>query len=137
MFKKEIRGPIGVLFCISLGGLMLHVKIHPVGATPFNWIPLGAGLVTTFGLPFLFNYRRTMPWAYMLNLAAVILGTVTMAYFTVTNWQGSVTAWTVIMGPRSTAPDIIILLAKIPLGQMILRHFYPRKAALKAQGDRK
>jgi len=92
MFKKEIRAPILALFLLSLGGLLIHVKIHPTAVTPynrnllpsaFNWVPIVFGLAGAFVLPLLFNFRRTVAWAYLLNCAAVGVGVVTMAFFSV------------------------------------------------------
>ncbi len=126
MFKKEIRKPILALFFLSLGGLMLHLRIHPVGEHARNLVPLLFGLATTFALPLLFNYRRTVAWAYAINIAAVIVGAVTMAWFSWVTWDISkapVTVTNILL--RSTLADILILAAKLPLGQMILRHFRP------------
>ncbi len=121
MFKKEIRASILALFLLSAGGLLLHTNIHRPTIDLFYWIPIAFGTVSTFAVPILFNYRRTMPWAYVLNLAAVIVGAAMMAYFSARTWQGPVTFGTLLLG--STFPDILVLLAKVPLGEQILRHF--------------
>ena len=123
MIKREIRAPILVLFFLSLGGLLLHIRIHPPDHSVFNWTPVVFGVLGTAVLPWLFNYRRTMPWAYLLNLAAVVVGTVTMAWHTATHWEGAVTWQAVLL--RSTLADIVILLAKLPPAHQILRHFRP------------
>ena len=123
MFKKEIRAPILALFFMSLGGWMLHFRIHAIEKSTFNLVPFICGLATTLVLPFLFNYRRTAPWAYLLNLAAVILGTVTMAYFSATNWKDTVpVTWQNVL-LKSTLADILVLLAKVPLGEIIRKHY--------------
>ena len=85
MIKREIRAPILALFCLSLGGLLLHVRIHPPEKSVFNWIPVVFGVLGTAVLPWMFNNRRTVPWAYLLNLAAVVAGTVTMTWYTATH----------------------------------------------------
>ena len=132
MFKKEIRGSILALFLLSAGGLPIHIKLHRPEADLFFWVPVAFGVVTTFVVPVLFNFRRTMPWAYVLNLASVIVGTVTMAYFSARMWQGPVT-WEAVW-LQSMLPDILILLAKVPLGEQILRHFRRAAAAGGAEG---
>jgi len=124
LFKKDIRAPIAALFLISLGGLLLHLRIHPPQKSAFNWLPVIAGIATTLVLPVLFNYRKTVAWAYLLNLAVVIVGTVTMAWWSATNWRGEVTVTTLVL--NSTLADILVLLAKLPLAQQILRHFRPK-----------
>ncbi|MHC4715360.1 MAG: hypothetical protein ACYS5V_00160 [Planctomycetota bacterium] len=132
MFKREIRASIVALFLLSAGGLLLHIRFHPPGTDLFNWVPVAVGAVSALAVPVLFNYRRTMPWAYVLNLTAVIVGTVTMAYFWARTWPGAVTWDTVLL--ESTLPDILVLLAKVPLGEQILRHFRRLEAGTEGEG---
>ena len=123
MFKKEIRAPILALFFMSLGGWMLHFRLHAPGESTFNLVPFLCGLIMTLVLPFLFNYRRTAPWAYLLNMAAVIVGTVTMAYFSLTHWSDKMpVTWENVL-LKSTLADILILLTKVPLGEIIRKHY--------------
>jgi hypothetical protein len=65
----------------------------------------------------------TATWGYLFTWATVVTGTVAMAYFSIVTWKLPITAQTVIM--NSTLPDIIILLAKLPLGHKILRAYWP------------
>lgn len=124
-FKKEIRLPILALSLISLGGLFLHIRIHPP-TSPGNAVPFVCGLVTAFVLPFLFNQRKTVALAYAINLAAVVVGTVMMAYYSLTHWGDMpVTIGSILF--KTTLADIFILGAKLPLAHMILRHFRPRE----------
>jgi len=133
MFKRKIRAPIIALFFISLGGLLLHTRIHPVGevswqAAPpsmFHYVPVLCGLVTVLVLPWLFNFRATVALAYLLNLAAVILGTVTMAYYSLARDKAIAMTWQWIV-LQSTLPDILVLMAKVPLAHQILRYFRPK-----------
>ena len=127
MFKNQVRAPILALFLISVGGLLLHIRIHPPSESAFNLIPVAAGSVSVLLLPLLFNYRRTVGWAYILNAAIVIIGTVGMAYHSIEHWAGPVTIEAVLL--KSTLADILILLAKLPLGHHILRHFRPKTPA--------
>ncbi len=126
MFRKEVRELIWVYFFVSLGSLLLHLRIHPPKDSMFNWIPTAFAAVNTFLVPFLFNNPVTVTWAYLFTWATVVTGTVAMAYFSIVTWKLPVTAQTVIM--NSTLPDIIILLAKLPLAHKILR-FYWRDGA--------
>ena len=123
MFLKEIRELIGSFFFLSLGGLILHLRIHPPSAALFNWIPLCFGVLSTAVLPFLFNRRSTVPYAYLLTWASVIAGTAGMAYFSMTTLKPPVTADTLIL--KSTLADIIILWAKPFLAHKILRFHWP------------
>ena len=127
MFEKQIRAPILALFLISLGGLLLHLRIHWPPKEISLWLPAIFGVVTTFVLPFMFNNAKTVAWAYLINLAAVIVGTIAMANFSLENWQGPVTIKGLVL--QTTLADILILWAKLPLAQIILRYWRPVKTA--------
>jgi len=136
MFKKGIRAPILAFFLLSAGGLLLHLRIHtpgplqsflgmPQASAPVeNWIPALFGLLGTFLLPFLFNSKKTVVWAVVVTWLAAVVGTGSMAHYSITHWQGPVT-WDALL-LRTTLPDILILVAKLPLAHIILRHFYPK-----------
>ena len=152
MFKRGIGGPIWALFFISLGGLLLHIRIHPVSEKIVDpaevgqqvaggavreadgsvivkeaeyLIPLIVGIITTLALPFMFNCEKTVRWAFLINVVVVIVGTVTMANHSYEHWGGKpVTFLNIIL--KSTFPDIMILLAKLPLGCAILSHFHSK-----------
>jgi hypothetical protein len=127
MFLKEIRELIGAFFFLSLGGLLLHLRLHPPSAGLFNWIPAAFGVLSTVVLPFLFNRRNTVAYAYLLTWASVIVGTAGMAYFSITTWKLPITADTVIL--KSMLADIIILWTKLFLAHKILRFHRPAGAA--------
>jgi hypothetical protein len=126
MIHKELRELIWGFFFISLGGLLLHIRLHPPAQSLFNWIPCAFGLVGTFVLPFLFNKRETVAYAYLFTWAAVIAGTVGMGYFSFTTWKGPITAVSVTV--KSMIPDIIILWSKVFLAHKILRFHRPAGA---------
>jgi len=131
MFRKEIRMSIWAIFLLSLGGFIVHYRIHPPSESSFNLIPLiftGLGVIL---LPLMFNCRKTVAIAYLINVAAVVVGTVTMAWESIEHWSGPVTFKTVVF--YTTFPDIVILLAKLPLGHQILMHF--RGEAGEAEGS--
>lgn len=125
MFKKEIRALIAAFFLISLGGFLLHVRIHPLNVDIYNWIPAIFGLLASFLLPFLFNYKKTVSAAYLINFSSVVIGTILMAMYSIEHWEPPATFVDIIL--RSTIPDIIILAAKLPLAHFILRFHYPAK----------
>jgi len=127
MFKKELRDSILALVLLSAGGLLLHARIHPPTMSLFNWAPAVCGAVSLLVLPVMFNYRATVAWAYLLNVAAVALGTMTMAWYSAQNWAGPVTWDAVLL--ESTLADILILAAKLPVGHNMLRHFRGSPAA--------
>ncbi len=120
-FRRELRGPIWALLLLSLGGLLLHIKIH----TPkmaFNTIPVMFGVVTTFVLPWMFNRPRLWRWAYVFNIVTVVAGIITMTYFSITIHPVKLTFWDIVFG--STLADNLILLAKIPIGQVIYSYWH-------------
>jgi hypothetical protein len=104
---------------LSVGGLMLHIRIHPLGASLFNCIPVAFGAINILILPFLFRRAGTAPLAFLLCCATVAAGTIGMAYFSIVEWKEPVTLYTVLF--KSTLADIIILAAKVPLGYELLR----------------
>ena len=123
MFQKEVRGLIWAFFLVSLGGLLLHLRIHPPAKSLFNWIPAVFGAVNAFLLPFLFNNRTTVPSAYLITWGTVAIGTVGMSYYSIVNWSFPITVKAVLM--YSTLADILILFAKVFLAHKILRFYWP------------
>ncbi len=133
VFEKELRMPISALMLLSLGGLLLHLRIHPAAASLFNWVPVASCVFATLVLPIMFNYRRSAPLAYVINIAIVIVGTVAMAWWSASNWQLPLTLLNVLL--NSTLADIVILLAKLPLGHIILRHHRQVETAKRALAE--
>jgi hypothetical protein len=129
MFRREIRDLILAFFLLSLGGLILHARIHPPLQSLFNWIPLFFTLVNALCLPFLFNRQDTVPYAYLFTWATVAAGTAGMAYFSIDNWNMPVTPANIVM--KSTFPDILILWSKIFLAHKILRFHWPEGVVVK------
>ncbi|GAB7080662.1 hypothetical protein [Megalodesulfovibrio paquesii] len=109
--------------CLSLGGLLLHLRIHPVLESYFYWWAAAAGVVSCLFMPALFLHPRTVGLGCLLNALTVLLGTVGMAYFSLHSMTWPVDLASILL--QSTLPDIIILLAKLPLGQMILETMRP------------
>ena len=124
MFRKEVCMPILGLFFMSLGGLLLHLRLHPPANEASNWIPVVFGVLSVIALPLLFNSPRTVAVAYILNAVTVVVGIVAMAAYSIEHWEGPVTWKAVVL--ESTLADILILLAKLPIAHVILRHFRPK-----------
>jgi hypothetical protein len=72
MFRKEICMPILGLVLISLGGFLLHLRIHPPTQDALDLIPVVFGVLSIVALPFLFNSPRTVAVAYLLNAVTVV-----------------------------------------------------------------
>lgn len=123
MFKKEIRGAILALALLSLGGWMLHFRIHPISANPSNFVPFFFGLVNVVVNPLMFDHKKTVIIAYLFNGAGVIIGAITMAAFSLYHLPDPLTFTGIIF--KTTVPSIIILFPKLFIGQVILSHFHP------------
>ena len=132
MFCREIREVIWAFFFLSLGGLLLHLRIHPPSENLFNWIPFGFGVLSTLVLPFLFNSRKTVAYAYLFTWASIVAGTVGMIYFSITTWNLAVTVQTLIL--KSTLADVIILWTKAFLAQKALRFHWPMGVVRRWEG---
>src|SRR5271157_4902428 len=111
------------LFLISFGGLMLHLRVHPISKHAYGYVPLIAGIISAFVIPALFIFRKTLNLAYILNGFLAIIGTITMVHFSI------------IKAPL--IPDILILWCKFLLGRIIFCfEIYQLDTPLKNQGWR-
>lgn len=108
---------IAGLVLLAFGGWCLHLRIHPLSKDADNLIPFISGILSVFCIPFLFCCRRTLAWAYGLNGFSVILGTVTMAHFSIVHFQGPVTLTNLLL--TTTLADIAILWAKFVFGKAL------------------
>jgi hypothetical protein len=119
MARRNVLMPILGLIFISLGGLLLHLRIHPTSAEASNWIPVIFGVLSIVVLPVMFCSRRTVALAYLINAVTIIVGVVAMTMHSVEHWQGPVTLDAILL--KSTLADNLILLAKLPLAHVILQ----------------
>ena len=119
MFKKEIFYPNLSLAFLSLGGLLLHIRIHPPSEAAIYWFPAIIGVVCSIILPFMFNYSTPARWAFLITMISVIGGIITMADYSIDHPPQNITFVSIML--RTTVPDIIILLAKLPLAIAILQ----------------
>ena len=119
MKKKDYLKLLLILaiFFLALGGWLLHLRIHPIGKDAEHYIPAVAGLISVIIIPLLFIFRSTTPFAYLLNGMTVIIGTITMAHFSIKNPPQVWTLLTILMG--TCLPDILILWGKFALGKAI------------------
>jgi hypothetical protein len=105
------------LFCLSLGGLMLHSRIHPPGDLSGNIIPYVAGIISIIVILPLFCFRSTIAYGYVLNGMTVIIGTIGMTYFSFLHIPHIQTLHDVIF--KSLLMDIIILWGKFAIGKAL------------------
>ncbi|MFP4380488.1 MAG: hypothetical protein ACLFUS_08295 [Candidatus Sumerlaeia bacterium] len=129
MFKAGIRGMIWTLFFLSLGGFLIHFRIHTNPPDKgfqgtFYWIPVLFAIINVIFLPIFFSFRKTVPLAYLINVITVIIGIVLMLHFSIIDWTHPVNWYTVLF--YSTIADCVILLARLAPGHYILRWYFPK-----------
>jgi hypothetical protein len=105
------------LIAISIGGLLLHLRIHPVSKNTSNLLPVISGILSIVVVPLLLSGRKTLSYGYTLNGFLVIVGSIAMAHFAVANWPQPATAGSIIM--KTTLPDILILWTRFFIGKAI------------------
>jgi hypothetical protein len=116
--KQNIRNLlIAGLTAASLGGWLLHVRIHSPGDSPVNLIPFISGLVSIVVLPAMFFSKKTMAYAYVINGMIVIIGIITMGHVSLMRLPEQVTFAAIILG--SLLADIILLFTKFLFGKAL------------------
>ena len=123
LFQKEIRNPILSLMLLSLGGWLLHVRIHPPSAASSYVVPFLFGLACFLIVPVLLSYRMTLLVGYLLNGFSAVIGVVLMAHYSLADLPQPLTLTAILF--RTTLPHVCILLTKLFIGQMILHHYFP------------
>lgn len=103
---------------LSLGGMLIHLTVHPVTQSLYYFWAAPADGFSLIVLPILFLRRSTVGWAYLLNALVVLTGVIGMAYYSILKFEGPLTLYSILTG--STVPFITILMAKLPIAQVIL-----------------
>ena len=119
MKKKDYLRLVLILaiFFLALGGWLLHLRIHPIAKDAENYIPLVAGFISVIVIPVLFIFRSTISFAYLLNGITVIIGTITMAHFSIENSPQVWTLQTILLG--TLLADIVLLWGKFAIGKAL------------------
>lgn len=105
------------LVLISMGGWLLHNRIHPPVARGANFLPFFAGIISAVFVPMLFLKRGTVLYAYILNGMIVILGTIGMAHFSLANPPRPVTIGFLLL--LTLFADILLLWGKFAIGKTL------------------
>jgi hypothetical protein len=125
----KIRKPLFSLWFISLGGWLLHLKIHAPSfiagepQNPANLIPYILGLLNVILVPCLFLFKKTVILAYLINGFSVVIGAITMGQMSWMNLPNPLTLQSLFI--KTALPYIFISLPKLWLGQSLLEHYYP------------
>ena len=116
--KQNIRNLLIVgLIAASLGGWLLHLRIHPPSEDSTHLIPFFAGIIGIIIVPILFLYKKTIPYAYIINGFLVIIGTITMAHFSLLNIADHITFSTIFVG--TLLADIALLFTNFFIGKAL------------------
>ncbi len=105
------------LFFVSLGGWMLHVRIHPLLKLAANYVPFIAGLMSITAVSAMFLFRKTVAYAYVINGMLVIIGTITMTHFSLAHPPEHTTFYTIMF--NTLFPDIVVLFTNFMLGKAL------------------
>ena len=129
MKTKPPASPIAAIALLSLGGLMLHLRVHPVSLDPTDpsnpalLVPLAAGILSAVVSPVLLAFPRTFLVGYLWNGMSAVVGSITMAAAGFSPLPSPLSAESILLG--STLSSILLLLPKLFLGQIALRHYHP------------
>jgi hypothetical protein len=113
------------LVFLALGGFLLHGRIHPPvkvywntnALMAWNIIPSISGLFSLLVITPLFFFRKTIPFGYVLNGMIAIIGTITMAQFSLSHPPPAWTVTAVLF--QSLLPDVSVLWAKFAIGKAL------------------
>ncbi|MEK7309441.1 MAG: hypothetical protein AAB038_01325 [Planctomycetota bacterium] len=116
--KRNIRTTLVFgLFFISLGGFLLHLRIHSPSAHPLNYIPFFIGLVNIVIIPWMFFFRPLINWAYILNGMSVIVGIILMSDFSLGKLPPELSLSAIFL--NTTLADIMVLAGKFTVGKAL------------------
>ncbi len=105
------------LITLSLGGFLLHLRIHPISKNSSNLVPVISGILSILVIPMLFSFKKTIAYGYVLNGFLVIIGTIAMTHFSLVHRPNPLTLGTLLF--NTTFCDILILWTKFFLGKSL------------------
>jgi hypothetical protein len=108
---------MAALVVLALGGFLLHVRIHPVATNFSNITPVIAGILSIILVPLLFAYKKTVQYGYVLNGMLAIIGTITMAHFSLAHWPAPPTVVSILT--KTLLADILILWTIFLIGKAL------------------
>ncbi len=129
------------LIVLALGGFLLHSRIHPlpvktenmVSGRSANIVPAVCGILSIIVVPILFLFRRTIAYGYVLNGFTVIVGTITMAHYSIVFPPDKITVG--LLMTNTLLADILILWGKFFVGKAIFDlEFFGYDAAKEKKG---
>ncbi len=111
------------LFLLSAGGFLMHYFFHPIAQNSFGYVPFFSGVLSVIVIPLLFEFKKTIHPAYLLNGFTALVGFITMAHFSIVK--------------TPIIPDLLLVMAKFLIGAVIFRiELFPMEAEAKNMGRR-
>jgi hypothetical protein len=108
---------LAALVALSLGGFLLHLRIHPAAHNPANVMPVISGVLSILVVPLLFSFKETIAYGYVVNGFLAIIGTILMAHFSIAHWPQPATLGSIIL--NTTFADIVIVWTKFFVGKAL------------------
>ena len=108
---------LGALIALSVGGFLLHVRIHPFAQNSSNIVPVISCIISIIVVPLLFFFRKTISYGYVLNGFLAIIATVAMSHFAIVHWPSPATLKAIIF--NTTLADIVIVGSKFFIGKSL------------------
>jgi len=127
--KNETTGLILALALMSIGGWLLHFRIHSIlpdaagVTTARNFIPFAVGLASMLVTPILLWFPKTLIVGYLLNGIGAVIGVVLMTAFSAAKFHGPVTVGDILTG--TLLGDVLIAFSKLFIGHRILLTYHP------------
>ena len=115
---------LAALFLVSLGGFLLHLRIHTLDK-PANFIPFICGLISLTVVIVMFSYKKTAAFAYLLNGMIVILGIIAMAHFSYAHFTAPFTPGKIFL--NTLFADIAVLAGKFFLSKAVYESHFIRE----------
>lgn len=108
---------LAALVTMSLGGFMLHLRVHPFSQHSSILVNIVASLLSILVVPVLFSIRRTVHYGYVLNGFITIVATITMGHFSIHYLPDPLSIGGIFLG--TTLPDILIVWGKFFVGKAL------------------
>ena len=125
---KSLRiNMIVALFLVSLGGFLLHFRIHTLDK-PANYIPFLCGLISMTVVILMFMNKKTASYAYLINGMIELLGVITMAHFSYVRFASPFTIRKIFL--NTLFADIAILTGKFLISKAIYESYFVKEQEL-------
>lgn len=131
---KSIRLHMAAYMLISMGGLLIHIRIHPPGQGFYFWLAAPVAAFSLAVIPILLSRNSTVAWGCLLNAATVLTGVIAMGYYSFIKTEEPASLSYILLD--TTFPYILILLAKLPIAHAILLQMRTLRPKEKQRGCR-